>query len=66
MSVDTYLQGKKTSGYKRVNHEDITILVAPMLSRFAHEIQLITRKKLLGQRLVAVVHHNPSESCRIV
>lgn len=65
MSVDTYMQGKKTSGYNRVNHEDVTILVAPMLSRYAQEIQLITRKKLLGKKLVAVVHHDPSESCRI-
>lgn len=66
MSVDTYLQGKKISDYRRVEHEDITVLVAPNLTRFAHEIQLVTKKKLLGKRLVALVHHTPSESCRIL
>ena len=65
MSVDTYLKGKKTNGYKRVHEDDLLILIAPTLTRFANELHLVTKKKMIGKKLLAVVHHDPARSCRI-
>ena len=65
MSVDTYLKGKKTNGYKRIHEEDLLILIAPTLTRFANELHLVTKKKIVGKKLLAVVHHDPAKSCRI-
>ena len=65
MSVDTYLKGKKTNGYKRIHEEDLLILIAPSLTRFANELHLVTKKKIVGKKLLAVVHHDPAKSCRI-
>ncbi|MEL7210726.1 MAG: hypothetical protein AAGK32_21230 [Actinomycetota bacterium] len=65
MSVDTYLKGKNTSKYRSFEPEDgVTILVAPPLLRFAHRIDLVTRKKLIGAKLVAVAHHEHTAACR--
>jgi len=64
VSVDTYLKGKDTSSYRRVRHEDITILVAKPLLQYASKIELITRKKLLGQKLTAVAYHQHTAACR--
>lgn len=65
MSVDTYLKGKKTEGYQRIHEDDILILVAPTLARFAKELHLVTKKKMVGKKLLAVVHHDPNKSCPI-
>lgn len=64
MSVDTYLKGKNTSSYRKIHHEDVTILVAKPLLQYASRIELITRKKLLGTRLTAVAHHQHTAACR--
>ena len=64
MSVDTYLKGKDTSSYRRIHHDDITILVAKQLVQYASRIELITRKKLLGTKLLAVAHHQHTAACR--
>ncbi len=64
MSVDTYLKGKNTDGYQRINHEDVTILVASKLMRYASRVELVTRKKLVGRKLVAVAHHQHTAACR--
>ncbi len=64
MSVDTYLKGKDTSTYRRIHHEDVTILVAEPLTRYASRVELITRKKLLGRKLTAVAHHQHTAACR--
>lgn len=66
MSVDTYLQGKKTGDYKRIHEDDLLVLVAPTLTRFANEVHLVTKKKMvIGRKLLAVVHHDPAKSCRL-
>lgn len=57
MSVDTYLQGKDISSYRKIAHEDITILVAKPLMQYASRVELITKKKLFGAKLTAVAHH---------
>ncbi len=65
MSVDTYLKGKNTSRYRRIHDQDeVTVMVAPSLVGYAHKIELVTRKKLVGSKLVAVAYHEHSHSCR--
>jgi hypothetical protein len=64
VSVDTYLRGKDTSSYRRLAHDDLTILVAPELGRLASRIDLGTRRKLTGRRLVALAHHEHTNACR--
>lgn len=64
MSVDTYLKGKDTSSYRRIHHEDITLLVAKPLLQYASRIELITRKKMLGTKLSAIAHHQHTAACR--
>lgn len=65
MSVDTYLKGKNTSSYRRVHVDDVTILVAKPLLRMAERIELVTRKRLIGQKLVAVAYHQHTSACRV-
>ncbi len=65
MSVDTYLQGKKTNGYRREHIEDVTILLAPSLLDYANKVQLVTKKKIIGgKKLVAMAHHEHTGACR--
>ena len=65
MSVDTYLKGKNTSRYRRVHDDgEITVIIAPTLVNYAHKVELVTRKKLIGTKLVAVAHHEHGAACR--
>lgn len=64
MSVDTYLQGKNLHGYRRFDTDDVTVLIAPKLLRYAHRVEIITRKRLIGAKLVAVAHHEHTAACR--
>lgn len=62
MSVDTYLKGKDTSVYRSVAHEDVTLLVTPLVARWAGRLRVATRRTLLGTRLdIAAEHeHGPT------
>jgi len=64
VSVDTYLEGKKTAGYRREHVGDLTILIAPQLVRQASKLQLVTKKRFVGSKLVAVAHHKHTAACR--
>jgi hypothetical protein len=64
VSVDTYLKGKNTSSYRRVHVDDVTILVAKPLLQMAERIDLVTRKRLLGRRLVAIAYHQHTNACQ--
>jgi hypothetical protein len=64
VSVDTYLKGKDTSSYKKIQHEDITILVAKPLMQYASRVELVTKKKLIGSKLTALAHHQHTAACR--
>ena len=64
MSVDTYLEGKNTAGYRREHVEDVTVLLAPKLIRNASKVQLVTKKRIIGSKLVALAHHEHSAACR--
>ena len=50
MSVDTYLKGKNTSRYRRVEHEGLEFLVAPTLVAQARTINLDVRRSLIFWR----------------
>ncbi|MEM7337795.1 MAG: hypothetical protein AAF467_04045 [Actinomycetota bacterium] len=64
MSVDTYLQGKNLKPYKAIHDdEDMKVLVAPKLLNYARRIELVTRKKLVGAKLIAIAHHKSSDAC---
>jgi len=64
VSVDTYLEGKNTAGYRREHVEDVTVLLAPKLIRNASKVQLVTKKRIIGSKLVALAHHEHSAACR--
>ena len=64
MSVDTYLEGKNTARYQRFEQDDVLIMIAPKLVRYAHRVDIVTRKRLIGAKLVAVAHHEHNAACR--
>jgi len=64
VSVDTYLKGKQTSNYQKVLKDDVTILVAPKLRQYTKRIEIVTQKKLIGSKLLAVAYHEHGASCR--
>ena len=64
MSVDTYLKGKNTARYRKFEHDDVLIMIAPKLMRYAFKVDIVTRKKLIGSKLVAVAHHEHTAACR--
>jgi len=64
VSVDTYLKGKNTSRYRRFHQDDVTIMIEPRLLRYAQRLDIVTRKKLIGSKLVAVAHHEHTAACR--
>lgn len=61
MAVDTYLEGKNTSKYRKVNQSDVEVLISPTLERFAQEVHLVTRKGLLKRKLIAVIYRDPDK-----
>ncbi len=64
MSVDTYLNGKNISRYRKLEQDEITIMIDPKLMRYAHRIDIVTRKKLIGSKLVALAHHEHTAACK--
>ncbi|MEM9134605.1 MAG: hypothetical protein AAF962_08305 [Actinomycetota bacterium] len=62
MSVDTIGKGKNLSRYTKLEPADgVTILVTPQLTRRAQRIDVVTRKKLVGAKLIALVHLDACE-----
>ena len=56
---------KNLSRYRELHRDDeVTVMVAPTLVNYAHKIELVTRKKLIGSKLVAVAHHQHTAACR--
>ncbi len=54
MSVDTYLKGKNLDPYLSVSDGEVEVLLSPHLVRWASELNLDVRKRLVGRKLVAV------------
>ena len=51
MSVDTNTKGKNLSPYRSRTVDDLKVLVAPDLFKFAAELRLVARPGLLRPRL---------------
>lgn len=63
MSVDTYLKGKDTRDYLRVETDGVEVLVAPVLSQLSDQITLRLDGWLV-RRLSAEVEHEHGPACR--
>jgi hypothetical protein len=57
VSVDTHLQGKNTTKYKRVFVDDVKVLVAPSLIQWATSAHLSTRSRGLWRGFKIDVNH---------
>ena len=57
MSVDTYLKRKNLSPYSVVEHEDVKILVAPTLLRWAKSVRLDTKQFLIWKSFEVAAEH---------
>ena len=68
MSVDTYLKGKNLQRYRTVLHEDLKLLIAPVLYDQARTIRLELSDFILWKSLRAEVEpigdHFHSPACR--
>ncbi len=68
MSVDTYLRGKKTSGYVTVNEGDLRLLVSQTLYREAEALRLDVSYFLFWRKLnveaIPRGEHFHSPACR--
>ncbi len=54
MSVDTYLQGKNLDPYTVVGDGEVEVLLSPHLVRWASEVNLDVKKRLVGKKLIAI------------
>lgn len=57
MSVDTYLKGKDTSGYQRVRHGDVEVLVAPSMARWSRAVRMTAKGPRFRRGLQVAVEH---------
>ncbi len=57
MSDDTYLKRKNLSPYSVVQHEDVKILVAPTLLRWAKSVRLDTKQFLIWKSFEVAAEH---------
>jgi hypothetical protein len=64
VSVDTYLKGKDTSEYLRVVHDDIEVLVSPVMASWSERVSVDSRSTLFGRRLEVAVEHEHGPACR--
>jgi hypothetical protein len=64
VSVDTYLKGKDTSAYARVEHGDVALLVAPSMARWSQAVRIDVRGGLLRRGFAVAVEHEHGPACR--
>ena len=64
MSVDTYLKGKNTSSYLRLEHEGIQVLVSPTMAQWSQRVSLQVERGWLRHRLTAEVEHQHGPACQ--
>ena len=57
MSVDTYLKGKNLSPYRVVEHDDVKILVAPSLLRWAKSVHLDAKQFVVWKSFEVHTEH---------
>lgn len=64
MSVDTYLEGKDTSRYLRLESDGVRVLVSPTMAGWSHRVLLQVERGWLRRRLAAAVEHEHGPACR--
>lgn len=64
MSVDTYLKGKDTSAYHRVDHDGVEVFVSPGLARWSGRITLGTKAGWLRRGFDVAAEHEHGPACR--
>lgn len=64
MSVDTYLKGKDTSGYQRVRHEDVEVLIAPSMARWTGTVSMTTKGPRFWRGFHVAVEHEHGPACQ--
>jgi hypothetical protein len=64
VSVDTYLKGKDTSSYLRVERDGVEVLVSPTMAQWSRRVSLQVERGLLRRRLTAEVEHQHGPACR--
>ncbi len=64
MSVDTYLKGKNLSPYRVVMHEDVKILVAPSLLRWAEGVHVGAKQFLIWKSFAVEAEHKHGATCQ--
>ena len=57
MPVDTYLKRKNLSRYQTVQHEDLTIHVAPSLQQWASAVVVDAERFLFWKRFTVLTQH---------
>ena len=63
MSVDTYLKGKDTRDYLRMDAEGVEVLVAPVIAQLSERVS-VSVGGWLGRRLTVEVEHEHGPACR--
>jgi hypothetical protein len=64
VSVDTYLKGKDTSSYRSVTRDDVTVLLAPNMVRWARSIRVGTKGPRFRRGFDVAVEHEHGPACR--
>ena len=57
MSVDTYLKGKNLTPYRAVEQDNVKILVATSLLKWAENVYLDTKQFLIWKSFKVAVEH---------
>ena len=64
MSVDTYLKGKQTSGYRSYFRDGVKILLSPRLTEWAAEVDLDVGRRLGRRRFLVDLEHRHTVACQ--
>ncbi|OGO52777.1 MAG: hypothetical protein A2148_05170 [Chloroflexi bacterium RBG_16_68_14] len=64
MSVDTYLKRKNLQPYSLLTHEDVKILVAPSLLRWAKSVHLDVKQFLFWKSFEVAAEHRHGLTCQ--
>lgn len=64
MSVDTYLKRKNLRPYSVLAHEDVKILVAPSLLRWAKSVHLDAKQFVFWKSFDVEVEHRHGPTCQ--
>lgn len=64
MSVDTYLKGKDTSAYQRVDLEGAAVYVAPALARWSRRVTVDAKRGLVRRGFAVMAEHEHGPMCR--